>query len=111
MERILNLSGRTIVNDLTEGSVSKGLLNFAWPFMLSNLLQTLYNMVDMVIVGQYVGSAGLAAVSNAGQIQWMAMTIIMGLAGAGQTIISQYVGMRDGEGLKKSSVQCSASWR
>ncbi|MBR1567309.1 MAG: oligosaccharide flippase family protein, partial [Oscillospiraceae bacterium] len=71
-----------MVNDLTEGSVSRGLLSFAWPFMLSNLLQTLYNMVDMVIVGQYVGSVGLSAVSNAGHIQWMAMTIIMGLAGA-----------------------------
>ena len=95
------MNGKAIVNDLTEGSVSRGLLNFAWPFMLSNLLQTLYNMVDMVIVGQYVGSAGLSAVSNAGQIQWMAMTVIMGLAGAGQTIISQYVGMKDREGLKK----------
>ena len=95
------MNGKAIVNDLTEGSVSKGLLSFAWPFMLSNLLQTLYNMVDMVIVGQYVGSTGLAAVSNAGQIQWMAMTVIMGLAGAGQTIISQYVGMKDKEGLQK----------
>ncbi len=95
------MKGKAIVNDLTEGSVSKGLLSFAWPFMLSNLLQTLYNMVDMVIVGQYVGSVGLAAVSNAGQIQWMAMTLIMGLAGAGQTIISQYVGMKDKEGLQK----------
>ena len=95
------MNGKTIVNDLTEGSVSRGLLSFAWPFMLSNLLQTLYNMVDMVIVGQYVGSVGLSAVSNAGHIQWMAMTIIMGLAGAGQTIISQYVGMKDKEGLQK----------
>ena len=95
------MNGKAIVNDLTEGSVSKGLLSFAWPFMLSNLLQTLYNPVDMVIVVQYVGSVGLAAVSNAGQIQWMAMTLIMGLAGAGQTIISQYVGMKDREGLKK----------
>jgi len=95
------VNGKTIVNDLTEGSVSKSLLSFAWPFMLSNLLQTLYNMVDMVIVGQYVGSVGLAAVSNAGQIQWMAMTVIMGLAGAGQTIISQYVGKKDWDGLQK----------
>lgn len=100
-ERNKKLGGKTIVNDLTEGSVSKNLLNFAWPFMLSNLLQTLYNMVDMVIVGQYVGSTGLAAVSNAGQIQWMALTVIMGLAGAGQTIISQYVGKKDREGLQK----------
>lgn len=95
------MNEKAIVNDLTEGSVSRGLLNFAWPFMLSNLLQTLYNMVDMVIVGQYVGSAGLSAVSNAGQIQWMAMTVIMGLAGAGQTIISQYVGMKEREGLQR----------
>ena len=69
--------------------------------MLSNLLQILYNMVDMVIVGQYVGSVGLSAVSNCGNVQWLFMTVIMGLAGAGQTIIAQYVGMNNRDGLKK----------
>lgn len=91
-----------LVNDLTTGSVNRKLLNFAWPFMLSNLLQIVYNMVDMVVVGRFVGSAGLSAVSNCGMVQWLFMTVIMGLSGAGQTIISQYVGLKDAEGLKKT---------
>ena len=59
---------KSMINDLTEGSVAKQLLKFAWPFVVSNFLQTVYNLVDMAIVGQFVGSAGLSAVSIAGQI-------------------------------------------
>ena len=43
---------KTFINDLTEGSVARKLLYFAFPFMLSNLLQTVYNLVDMSVVGQ-----------------------------------------------------------
>ena len=62
---------KTMINDLTTGSVGKELLRFSFPFMLSNALQTVYNLVDMVVVGQFVGSAGLTAVSLGGQITWL----------------------------------------
>ena len=62
---------KTMIKDLTTGSVWKELLRFSFPFMLSNALQTIYNLVDMVIVGQFVGSAGLSAVSIGGQLTWL----------------------------------------
>ena len=83
---------KTLAKDLTKGSVSKTLLMFAWPVMLSNLLQTAYNMIDMVIVGRFSGSAGLSAVSTGGDILHFYTFISMGFATAGQIMISQYVG-------------------
>ena len=50
----------TLIRDYTSGPVARQLLGFAWPFMLSNLLQTAYNLTDMVVVGQFVGPAGLS---------------------------------------------------
>ena len=48
-----------LIRDLTTGSVPKTLLNFAMPLFLSGLLQMVYNMVDMIVVGQMVGTSGL----------------------------------------------------
>ena len=62
---------KEIINDLTTGSVFKKLMAFAFPFMLSTLLQTMYSMVDMMIVGRFVGSQGLSAVSTSSQIIWL----------------------------------------
>ena len=78
--------------DLTTGSVPKGLIAFATPLFLSNLLQAVYNMVDMIVVGKYVGSVGLSAVSIGGDILNMLTFVAMGFSSAGQIIISQYVG-------------------
>ena len=49
---------RTIERNLTEGNVAEQLIKFALPFMLSNLIQSLYNVADMLIVGNYSGTAG-----------------------------------------------------
>ncbi len=86
------MSQKTLVNDLTTGSVSKQLLKFAGPFILANLLQNVYNMVDMIVVGQVVGSAGLSAVSIGGDILHLATFLVMGIGSAGQILIAQYVG-------------------
>ena len=93
---------KTMINDLTTGSVGKELLRFSFPFMLSNALQTVYNLVDMVIVGQFVGSAGLTAVSLGGQITWLLSCLAIGYASGGQIFISQLVGTRDHEGIRRT---------
>ena len=93
------LSQRKIVTDLTEGPVASTLIAFAIPFMFANLFQTLYSLVDMIIVGQYVGSVGLSAVSVGGEVTQFFMFLSMGIAGAGQVIISQYIGRKDYENL------------
>ena len=83
---------KSIIKDLTTGSPVKQLLTFALPFIFANLLQQVYNMADMVIIGQYVGSAGLAAASNSGELAMFFLFIGMGFANAGQVIISQHIG-------------------
>lgn len=86
------IHSRTMIRDLTTGSVTKQLIVFATPLFLSGLLQTLYSMVDMVVVGQFVGRDGLSAVSVGGEITNFLMFIAMGVSNAGQIIISQLIG-------------------
>ncbi len=86
------MARREIITDLTEGNVTRKLLRFALPFMLSTLLQTAYSMVDMIIVGQFVGKSGLSAVSISSQLTWLATALCIGFTNGGQIIISQLVG-------------------
>jgi putative MATE family efflux protein len=81
-----------MINDLTVGKVSSQMIRFAMPLVFSNLLQTVYNMADMIVVGQFVGSAGLSAVSIGGDLLHLLTFLGMGFASAGQVILSQYVG-------------------
>lgn len=83
---------QTLIKDLTTGPVLQQLLWFAVPIMLSNLLQTAYNMSDMVIIGQFAGSTGLSSVSVGGDVLHFFMFLGMGFSTAGQIIVSQYVG-------------------
>ena len=81
-----------IIRDLTMGSVAGTLLRFSWPLLLSGLLQLIYNMVDMYVVGQYVGTRGLSAVSIGGEVLMLLTFVAMGFSNAGQILISRYVG-------------------
>ncbi len=62
------------------------------PFMLSNALQVLYSTIDMIIVGNYVGTAGLSAVSQSSQIVNFATMVCLGFSNAGQVLVSQAIG-------------------
>ncbi len=92
----------TMVNDLTKGNVSKLLIKFAMPLFLSNALQAIYNIVDMIVVGQYIGGAGMSAVSIGGDILHLLTFVAMGFSSAGQVIIAQDVGAGNFEKVKKT---------
>lgn len=83
-----------IITDLTGGSVPGTLLKFSFPLLLSGLLQLVYNMVDMVVVGRFVGTAGLSAVAIGGEVLQLITFVAMGLSNAGQILISRFVGER-----------------
>jgi len=78
--------------DFTEGSIPKQLFSLMIPFMLSNALQVLYSTIDMIIVGKYVGTAGLSAVSQSSAILNFATMICLGFANGGQVVIAQAIG-------------------
>lgn len=84
--------GKRLSKDFTQGSIAKQLLWFALPFMASNALQVLYSTIDMVIVGEFVGTAGLSAVSQSSQILNFATMVSMGFSNGGQVLISQALG-------------------
>ena len=81
-----------MIKDLTSGRPLRQLVLFSLPFMLSNFLQQAYTLADMVIVGQFVGSPGLAAASNASDIIFLFFFICLGFTTSGQIIVSQHIG-------------------
>lgn len=101
---IIRKRGETMANlakDFTKGSIPKQLFFFMVPFMLSNALQVLYSAVDMVIVGQFVGSEGIAAVSQGSQVVMFGVMIFTGFATSGQTLIAQVLGAGKKQELNK----------
>ena len=81
-----------LAKDFTSGSISKQLFALMIPFMLSNALQVLYSTIDMIIVGKYVGTAGLSAVSQSSSILNFATMVCLGFANGGQVLIAQALG-------------------
>ncbi|MBE6885165.1 MAG: MATE family efflux transporter [Ruminococcaceae bacterium] len=88
------MSTKSISKDFTQGNISKQLMLFTLPFMASNALQVLYSTIDMVIVGKYVGTAGLSAVSQSSQIVNFATMVCLGFSNSGQVLISQALGAK-----------------
>lgn len=78
--------------DMTEGSPAKVLLIFAVPIILSNLFQQLYNIIDSLIVGNYLGTHALAAVGSSGAITAVVIQLASGLALGASVVIAQYFG-------------------
>ena len=64
----------TRIKDFTQGNIPKQLAVFAWPLFLSNLLQVVYNMVDMMVVGQFAQSADVSAVSTGSWLMWLGLS-------------------------------------
>lgn len=89
----------TYIRDFTRGNITKQLVTFAWPLFLSNLLQVVYNMVDMIIVGHVLGKTGTAAISVGGDVSGFLTFMAMGFSSAGQVLIARYIGTGEREKL------------
>ena len=78
--------------DFTTGNIPRQNLTFTMPLYASNILQVLYTVADMIIVGHVLGKVGLSAVSIGGDVANFLMFFAMGFANAGQVIIAQLLG-------------------
>ncbi|MBS6396305.1 MAG: MATE family efflux transporter [Clostridiales bacterium] len=88
-------------NDLTKGNITITLLQFAWPMILGNLLQQMYNVADTLIVGRFIGKEALAAVGSSYTLMTFLNSILLGLCMGSGTMISVYYGQRDSARMKK----------
>lgn len=87
-------------NDLTTGSVVKKLVLFALPIVGMNLLQAVYNIVDMIIIGQFADSAGMSAVSIGGQLTALVLTVCSGLSNGCSVFLARLFGAKQEEKMK-----------
>ena len=87
---------------MTEGVIWKELLLFSVPLLLGNLFQQLYNAVDSVVVGNYIGAQALAAVGSSAPVINLLVSFFMGLSVGAGVIISRYFGARNMKSLQDS---------
>ncbi|HHV79514.1 MAG TPA: MATE family efflux transporter [Firmicutes bacterium] len=90
--------------DFTTGSIPLHLLRFSIPMLLGSLLQALYNTVDSIWVGKFVGTAGLGAVSVSFPIIFILIAMVTGVSIAATAIVSQYFGYGQPEMVRKAAV-------
>ena len=99
---IRGMSGKTSVVDFTSGPVAGKILSFALPLFLGNLFQQLYNAADTLIVGNFLGSEALAAVSSSSSLIFMMVGFFNGMAVGAGVVISHAFGAKDSERLEKA---------
>lgn len=87
---------------LLEGPIWKGIVSFAIPLFLGNLFQQLYNTVDSLIVGNFLGSDALAAVSSSGSLIFLMVGFFNGISMGAGVVISKCFGARDDDNLRKA---------
>lgn len=87
--------------DMTKGSPAQLLLRFSIPMLIGNLFQQFYNMVDAMIVGNFVGANALGAVGATGSINFLFFSLNSGLAAGIGVIIAQYFGAKDDRMVRK----------
>ena len=85
---------------LTEGVIWKKLLMFAFPILLGNIFQQLYNAVDALIVGHFMDNSALAAVTSSGSLIFMLVGFFNGIAIGAGVVIARFYGAKDHQGLK-----------
>ena len=88
------------MTDMTQGSPAGLILFFALPLLVGNMFQQLYNMVDSIVVGRFVGSTALAAVGTAFPVVFLLSSMFMGLGIGAMVMVSQFYGAGDAERLK-----------
>ena len=98
----ITVSGTGASRELIEGPIWRGLLNFAFPIFLGNLFQQLYNTADTLIVGNFIDKQALAAVSSSGNLIFMIVGLLNGIAMGAGVIIAKFFGAKDEDGMRRA---------
>ncbi len=94
------MKARASYQDMTTGSPLRLIVSFSLPLLIGNLFQQLYNIVDSIVVGNFVNSAALAAVGLGGGLTWLVISFFIGLSNGITILISQLYGAEDHDNLK-----------
>lgn len=92
--------------DMTQGAPWKSILMFTLPMLIGNIAQQLYNTVDSIVVGKYIGDSALAAVGSAGPIINMLLVLFIGISAGASIMVAQYFGAKNREKLSYTIGNC-----
>ncbi|MBO4888316.1 MAG: MATE family efflux transporter, partial [Firmicutes bacterium] len=81
--------------DMTHGPLLGKMLRFAFPLMLSSVLQLLFNAADVIVVGRFAGSSALAAVGSTGALSGLLVNLFIGLSVGANVVVARFVGAND----------------
>ncbi|MDP3463471.1 MAG: MATE family efflux transporter [Bacteroidales bacterium] len=90
------------MKDLTIGNESKLILSFALPMLYGNIFQQLYNIVDSIVIGKYLGNEALAAVGASFPLIFTLISLIIGIATGATIIIAQYYGAKNMQKVREA---------
>jgi len=93
---------RRVGTDLTQGKIAVSFIKFAIPLLLANLVQQLYNTVDLIVIGHFAGSEGTVGTSTGGDYSNLITMISMGFSMAAQVYIGQLAGAKDFSKLRQT---------
>lgn len=93
---------KTVGMNLTEGNILHQLFIFVVPLLLANFLQQLYNMVDMMVIGHFVGSTGTVGVSSGGEVATLVTFLATAFGSAGQIYVAQLYGAKDHKAISET---------
>lgn len=96
------MQGSGSVKDMTEGKIQALMIAFALPVLLSQIFQQLYNTADAFIVGRYLGTTALAAVTSSGTLIFLLTSFFIGISMGGGVVISRYFGANDKEQVSRA---------
>ena len=91
-----------MITDMTRGNPARTILKFAFPMLVGNLFQQLYNIVDSVVVGRFIGKDALAAVGSAFMLMNFFSFVIIGLCLGASVVYSHYFGEKNYPDLRKT---------
>lgn len=95
-----NTNSKTL--NMTEGSIPKLLIVFSIPMLIGNLFQQIYNLVDSIIVGQYVGANALGAIGATGSVTFLFFALFNGVGAGGGIVVAQSFGAGKDDDIRKS---------
>ena len=88
--------------NMTEGNILKLILVYSFPLLLGNLFQNLYNTVDSLVVGNFIGKTSLAAIGSTSSLIHLLVGFFNGFSTGGTIVVSQFFGAKDNEGIRKT---------
>ncbi len=93
---------KTYEMDMVHGPLVKNILQYAFPLMLSGVLQLMFNAADVIVVGRFVGSQALAAVGSTGALCNLLINLFVGISIGTNVLVARYYGARDFDGIQQT---------